>query len=247
MQTDIAHTPLITYYSLLKSTPVLKFIVGVYFPILGLDIFESLFDVLPDLSFAESLVYKMDKIVEDGQENNGGKYDISSEEHQAIVCLKAAGLFNEEVEKHLNGVLTYYRNETTCVVEPISDFNFALRTWEQRSHDLRMLGEIIALKFNKTIKPEVKDAIDEIFLFAEVVYDIKDYAKDVRLNQFSMIRMYAKHYGAEAKVVLEQKMEELKSNVLKIEFSQEDRDRVLKVAQSLWDRYNGIPEIIPEN
>lgn len=194
-----------------------------YFMFHGMDVKrpESIFKYLPVLSFAESYIYQLDTLnekmvnvivnkvtVQDGRSDD--------EAYSALACtfdsvfesdpfcpltllLQHNGLLSERIREELKYGEEYWALERKlCGASEQISVEDALRAIHLKSFDYRVLNLLLYQLRGEEVNDLHMEFLTVSEYLVEISDDLFDYEEDVLENNFNILRMFVRIYGASA-------------------------------------------------
>ncbi|CAI9753179.1 unnamed protein product [Fraxinus pennsylvanica] len=211
--------------AMLRASSTLEDFCRSYFMFHKLDAYQphSIFRYLPILSFTESYIYQLDGLNEKLlQLPTGGAtlldrdYDVDERSLSStsarmlrhdpfrplVIVLEHQGLLTERVKEELTSGEEYWALERKLCCALMSDNEIsiedAIRAIHLKSFDYRVLNLLLYHMRSEKVNELHMEFLSRSELLVEVSDDLFDYEDDVLNNNFNILRMFVRYYGASA-------------------------------------------------
>ncbi|KAL1336596.1 hypothetical protein AAHE18_10G073700 [Arachis hypogaea] len=200
-----------------KQTPPLRILSYFMFHELDVTKPQTVFKYLPILSFTESYIYQLDKMNEkllptptNGKSVHGGKdekttgvlasYFSNDPVRPLVTLLKHKGLLTERIREELTLGEEYWAlerklcyalvNEKEILIEDV------MKAIHLKSFDYRVLNLLLYQLRGAEVEELHMEFLSVSEFLVEVSDDLYDYEDDVLENNFNILRMFVRIYGA---------------------------------------------------
>jgi hypothetical protein len=243
------HEKTISFSSLRKAHRVVATFVNTFFPLIDLSVSRYL-DMHHVLLWVEAVVYDMDRIVERGQREAGGKWSVDQEMAVLTSVLEQQGLLTPAAQAQLSNFVRYFEQETALLQEEGSlTLERVREAWRLRSSDLRLLASLTAHMAGiadwHVSHQALKGCLDCIWQCAEVVSDAPDYEEDLKNGSFNTLHLFVRLHGREqARRLLLEELDGIRARLesTAAALAPQQRELVMREADEWWKLLWKIPE-----
>ena len=190
----------ISYRSIYKATPILKFIFKHYCPIYHISL-DEFFEYYPLLAFIEYLVYETDAEMESNQKDSSSSSQCSLWDSKKIIIrylLKEFDLEDPTILKHIENLGQYFELESQLVTSEKITLEDVIRASELRSSDELILHCTLIAMSGKPYRDEIFEIMSPIHILLEFHDDFLSYQEDRAAGNYNTYWMFQKLYGEEA-------------------------------------------------
>ncbi|GCA89850.1 hypothetical protein [Microcystis aeruginosa] len=196
----ISRNHYISYHSIYKATPSLKFIFKHYCPIYHISL-DEFFEYYPLLAFIEYLVYETDAEIESNQKDSSSSSQSSLWDSKKIIIrslLKEFDLEAPTILKHIENLGQYFELESQLVTSEKITLEDVIRASELRSSDELILHCTLIAMSGKPYRDEIFEIMSPIHILLEFHDDFLSYQEDRAAGNYNTYWMFQKLYGEEA-------------------------------------------------
>ncbi|MCE2661414.1 MAG: hypothetical protein PX481_02350 [Microcystis sp. M53603_WE2] len=196
----ISRNHYISYHSIYKATPSLKFIFKHYCPIYHISL-DEFFEYYPLLAFIEYLVYETDAEMESNQKDSSSSSQCSLWDSKKIIIrylLKEFDLEDPTILKHIENLGQYFELESQLVTSEKITLEDVIRASELRSSDELILHCTLIAMSGKPYRDEIFEIMSPIHILLEFHDDFLSYQEDRAAGNYNTYWMFQKLYGEEA-------------------------------------------------
>ena len=196
----ISRNHYISYRSIYKATPILKFIFKHYCPIYHISL-DEFFEYYPLLAFIEYLVYETDAEIESNQKDSSSSSQCSLWDSKKIIIrylLKEFDLEAPTILKHIENLGQYFELESQLVTSEKITLEDVIRASELRSSDELILHCTLIAMSGKPYRDEIFEIMSPIHILLEFHDDFLSYQEDRAASNYNTYWMFQKLYGEEA-------------------------------------------------
>lgn len=190
----------ISYRSIYKATPILKFIFKHYCPIYHISL-DEFFEYYPLLAFIEYLVYETDTEMESNQKDSNPSSQCSLWDYKKIIIRSFLKEFDLEYPKILNqmdNLGEYIKLESQLLNSEKITLEDVIRASELRSSDDLILHCTLIAMSGKPYRDEIFEIMSPINILLEFHDDFRSYQEDRAAGNYNTYWMFQKLYGEEA-------------------------------------------------
>jgi len=237
----ISRNHYISYRSIYKATPILKFIFKHYCPIYHISL-DEFFEYYPLLAFIEYLVYETDAEIESNQKDSNPSSQSSLWDSKKIIIrslLKEFDLEDPTILKHIENLGQYFELESQLVTSEKITLEDVIRASELRSSDELILHCTLIAMSGKPYRDEIFEIMSPIHILLEFHDDFLSYQEDRAAGNYNTYWMFQKLYGEEAHHYLKAEIDRYKNlfeEKLK-RFPQEEQKIYLVTWSRFWQRF----------
>ncbi|KAL2521661.1 hypothetical protein Fot_25584 [Forsythia ovata] len=184
---------------------------------------ESIFRHLPMLSFTESYIYQLDNLNEKLLQLPTGEVTVLDRDYDEderslsatsvrmlrrdpfrplVILLEHHGLLTERIKEEFRCGEEYWALERKLCCALMSDNEIsiedAIRAIHLKSFDYRVLNLLLYHMRGEKVNELHMEFLSLSELLVEVSDDLFDYEEDILNNNFNILRMFVKYYGASA-------------------------------------------------
>ncbi|TKY47669.1 hypothetical protein E2542_SST29729 [Spatholobus suberectus] len=219
LQSCNENTPMVGLDSMQMAKSTLEDFCRSYFMFHGLDVSkpQSIFKYLPILSFTESYIYQLDKMNEKLLQTPNNRKSISGEKDERetqvsvsyisndsvrplVTILKRKGLLTERIREELRHGEEYWALERKLCYALINKEEIlvedVMKAIHLKSFDYRVMNLLLYQLRGAKVEELHMEFLSISEFLVEVSDDLYDYEDDVLENNFNILRMFIRIYGA---------------------------------------------------
>ncbi|XP_051150007.1 uncharacterized protein LOC127264493 isoform X2 [Andrographis paniculata] len=232
MQRFFVEVPMVGIDAMMRSNSTLEDFCRSYFMFhkMEANCAQSIFKYLPILSFTESFIYQLDGLNEKLLQSSKSEVQLFSKDFKdddscldsislckfgkypfgsLINVLESHGLLTERISKELNCGVEYWALERKLCHALANDKEISIQDVTNAIHlksfDYRVLNLLLYQLRGDKVNELHMEFLSASELLVEVSDDLFDYEDDVVDNNFNILRMFIKYYGAiDAPIMLAQ-------------------------------------------